>query len=133
MDWAAERVYAAERIVRQGYLYERKNLHSIRRWVDSIVQSPWFVERYKHIKNITVNSTKERPYCQVSLCKIYLPQWTKNEPLIVIHELAHLCSVEHEHNEFFARTHLALTRRFLSIKEHNLLKQAFIQFGVLKE
>jgi hypothetical protein len=124
VDWQAERIYAAEWIVRKHFPQRMFSLKETRRFVESVVRSEWF--RRFSVGNIIVCPSRARtPSADAKLHTIYMPVWSR-EPIIILHEIAHVCnqSVKNKkasHGKSFVENFLYLAKHCLYKDEYGLL------------
>jgi len=104
-----KRLYQAERCL-WGHGRDFASNQEVIEYLDSVVQSDWFVKRYGWVPPIRVEpmrSTKWAGCADRQGYVIYLKRRTEN---VVLHELAHLLNYSDQHDHSFVDIMLHLIR-----------------------
>lgn len=130
-DSQRSRVYAAERGVPQGAKF--KGFAECRAYVDGIVASGWWREKFPHVPTVEVKDGRGRRHAGGSAQHrfVTLPRWARNE-LIVLHELAHVVDAPNNpgHGPEFARLYLEFVREWRGESAAARLEASFEAHGV---
>jgi putative metallohydrolase (TIGR04338 family) len=131
-DSQRSRVYRAERKVNHGKPF--KDIKEVRKYVEKLCKSPWFK---KHFVPRPINvRTGGYAVATADLWGIRIPEqeWSLNE-LVVLHEVAHVCSRavttrEAGHGITFCKTFIKLVQHKIGKATSDDLKKQFKQEGV---
>lgn len=137
-DWQRFDVYGAEN--RSGVTGRRfRSLFQVQNYVDNIVFSDWWYERFPRCLSIIVRASQATDLCGSSgplggglfgaFVTLPVDAWFER---YVLHELAH-CATNHpdeSHGEVFTRAYLDLVGGFMSSRHASALERSFRRSGV---
>jgi len=137
-DSQRSRVYRAERTVPPDKFFN--DIEEVREYVDKIVSSRWWKNRYPWVKKVFVehrtrgcNALGYAPSLFCTAGRISLPRWAWNN-ITVLHELAHTVVIPRptiaSHGPEYCKTLLALVDRWGPSEGGKQLRAAFKQHRV---
>jgi putative metallohydrolase (TIGR04338 family) len=114
-------VYASEEAALAGAGQEFRNLREVRAYVDELIASDWWADRWPHIEAIPVSRTRSgrfSGYAVEGSGEIRLG--SLREP-VVLHEVAHVVTPGAGHGPAFVDALLALVRERLGFHAYGAL------------
>jgi putative metallohydrolase (TIGR04338 family) len=114
-------VYASEEAALAGAGKEFRDLREVRTYVDDLVASDWWADRWPHIDSVPVSRTRSgrfSGYAVEGSGEIRLGSLT--EP-VVLHEVAHVVTPGAGHGPAFVDALLALVRERLGFPAYGAL------------
>ncbi len=152
-DFQRSRLYAAQECLFPAGLHgrlfdpEESSYKQVQTYVDSVLASGWFKERWPYInsvwvinstealaraglarKDVNINSPKEKGTVSDQYV-LKIPHWARTERLI-LHELAHICTFGDRHGKIFAGVLIELIRYWMGQTAALILERAFEVYGV---
>ena len=114
-------VYASEEAALAGAGKEFRNLREVRAYVDDLIASDWWADRWPHIEAIPVSRTRSgrfSGYAVEGSGEIRLGSLTER---VVLHEVAHVVTPGAGHGPAFVDALLALVRDRLGFHAYGAL------------
>lgn len=133
-DSQRQKLYDAEEeaVKASRHLVVFKTVDDTQKYVEWVLASRWFEEHYGSPR-IRVKDGRRRRSAnadhtgysgETQYWTLNLPRWARTN-WTILHEVAHVVSDGHGHRREFARTELALIRRFIGAEDEALLKAEF--------
>ena len=150
-DFQRQRVYNSEDLMDVGHGKRLETVPEMQTWVDKIVRSKWFRNRWPYLTYIQVKDGRGRRratgYAKGSRQHyetfgittegiLKMPRWSRSE-LFILHEITHVI-IDHvhkrkvpAHGREFCNLYLSLVKRFMGKVAHHDLKICFKEVGVI--
>jgi len=116
-------VYAAEDAALAGAGRVFRHLGEVRAYVDEVIASDWWADRWPHIETIPVGGTRSDRfggYAVDGTGEIRLARRSLREP-VVLHEIAHVVTPGAGHGPAFVTALVALVRERLGFHSYGAL------------
>ena len=129
-DYQRAKVYKAEDLVKVGSI-KFKSLAETQEFVNSIVKSCWYKNRFFRWSRVKVEDGRKVAYGFPTEGFIHAPKWARTN-LFILHEFAHVIGRMDvpDHGKEFCALYLLLVKRWIGPDCAKELKEKFKEFGV---
>ncbi|HEV8623080.1 MAG TPA: hypothetical protein VG034_01370 [Acidimicrobiia bacterium] len=114
-------VYASEEAALAGTGKEFRDLREVRTYVDDLIGSAWWADRWPHIEAIPVARTRSGRFSGYAVGESGEIRIGSLQEPVVLHEVAHVVTPEAGHGPAFVEALLALVRERLGFHAYGAL------------